>query len=197
MKKTGIIILVALIALSSMVIFITKKSGHAVGNPELISEIGRIEGLGMQPGGNISVADLQRLKELVAGDETAESHYREIEWMARNGQSEHIQHSASFLKEYVKSGEDVPCLPHELWHIALFARNGDIDYAKQEAGDIDAVYNAWMSSAEKKREQYPQFYKGFEQQKLFIESVIIRLKQGDFSNETLSRMELIGAAGIC
>ena len=199
MDKKYFLAFVSLVVIIALVFFYSKKSG-IVGNTEIINEITRIEELSFQSeqgASNLTVNDLQKLKNFVKGDETAESYMKEIEWLIAKGQIEHIAHSTSFLKEYVRTGDSTPCLPHELEHIALFIRYGDFRYAKDGIKDIDSIYIKWEKSVDKKSKESPLFYRGLDSLKIMSKDAIKKIKAEDFSNETLDQIELIGNAGIC
>lgn len=188
---TALIILLALFA---------QRKPSITGNATILSEISRIEQLSVQDeegNSNLTSKDLAKLKELVKGDKVAESYVNELEWLINNGEDRHILHSTLFMREYIKAGKDVPCVPHELWHIALFVRHGDMEYAKKQAKNIEKGYAAWERSIEMKRKAYPQFYKSLDELKHEILEAIAKLKTDNYSESTLEKLELIGSVGLC
>ncbi|MEK6947248.1 MAG: hypothetical protein AABX32_06600 [Nanoarchaeota archaeon] len=176
-----------------------KKSG-VIGNPDLIKEIIHIERLSIPDdngNSNLTADDLQRLWELAKDDKTAEDYTTEINWLVAHNQSEHLLHVTSFMREYINTGKDTPCIPHELWHISLYIKYGDLDYAKDEVKSLDEKYNDWVKNVEAKRKVYPQYYTTLADLEQKSKDAIAKLKQGDYSNETLNQLDLIGEYGVC
>lgn len=176
-----------------------KKSG-VIGNKNIISEIAHIEQLSMMDdngNSNLTVQDLQPLQELTQGDKTAQDYATELRWLVAHNESQHLLHTTSFMREYIDTGKDTPCLPHELWHISKYIRYGDLGYAKDEVKSLDEKYSAWVKSVEAKRKVYPQFYTGLDNIKQKSRDAISKLKQNDYSNETLNLLEDIGADAVC
>ena len=101
------------------------------------------------------------------------------------------------MRDYIETGKDVLCVPHELWHISLFVKHGDMDYAKKQAKSVEKSYPAWEKSVDKKREAYPQFYKTLDELKKRIQAVLVKLRQNDYSSITLEELELVGTKGLC
>ena len=187
---------VLLVFIVLLALFANQKPS-ITGNAAIINEISRIERLSVQfedGKSNITSKDLQKLKDLVKGDKIAESYGKEIEWIIMHNESQHILHSTLFMREYIKTGKDIPCVPHELWHIALFAKYGDMGYAKKQAKNIEKGYAAWERSIEAQREIYP---KSLDQFKQVVREAVLKLKKNDYSEKTLRQLELIGLQGIC
>jgi len=199
MKKYLPYIFVFLVFIVLLVLAINKKSS-VIGNVAIFEEITKTEQLSVQEENkpsNITSYDLSKLKDLVKGDDIAESYVRELEWLITHNESQHILHSTSFMRDYIKTGKDVSCVPHELWHVSLFAKHGDMDYAKKQAKSVEKSYDAWEKSVDEKRKAYPQFYKTLDELKKRIQNMLIKLKQNDYSNDTLEELELIGTVGLC
>jgi len=200
MKKYFPHIFVFLVFIVLLVLAINKKSS-VIGNALVIDEITRIEQFSVveEEGqkSNITSQDLNKLKELVKEDRIAESYAKELEWLVEHNESQHILHSTSFMRDYIETGKDAPCVPHELWHVSLFVKHGDMEYAKKQAESVEKGYRAWEKSVDEKRKAYPQFYRSLDQLKAMIKEAIARLKQNDYSDKTLEQLELIGAVGLC
>ena len=193
------IIIVGVVLIILLVSFSLQRR-KVIGNPDVINEITRIEKLGAPDengSSNIIPQDLNRLKELVKEDKIAESYVNELDWLVRNGEGQHILHTTLYMREYIKTGEDVPCIPHELWHVSLFVKHGDIDYAKKRLKSIEKNYDVWVKSVEEKRKAYPQFYNGSEELEQMSRESIEKLKQNNYSNKTLEQLDIIGAAALC
>lgn len=176
-----------------------KKSG-VIGNPGIIKEIIHIERLSIPDdngNSNITVNDLQHLEELTKDDEIASDYTAEINWIVAHNRSEHLLHVTSFMREYISTGKDTPCIPHELWHISLYIKYGDLDYAKNEINSLDEKYTAWVKSMEVKRKAYPQYYTTLDALEKKSKDAIGKLKQNDFSNGTLDQLNLISAYALC
>ena len=176
------------------------KKSNVIGNKDIISEITRIEQLSMMDedgNSNLTVDDLRQLQELIQGDKIAQDYTTELRWLVAHNESQHLLDTTSFMREYIDTGKDTPCLPHELWHISKYIRYGDLDYAKDEVNSLDEKYIAWVKGAEAKRKVYPQFYTGLDDLKQKSKEAISKLKQNDYSNETLNHLEAIGADAVC
>lgn len=199
MKKYLPYIFVFLVFAILLVLAVSKKSS-VIGNAEIFKEITKIEQLSVQDEdkpNNVTAQDLSKLKDLVKDDNIAESYVRELEWLITHNESQHILHSTSFMREYIETGKDVPCVPHELWHVSLFVKHGDMDYAKKQAKSVEKSYPAWEKSVEVKRKAYPQFYKSLDELKKRIKDAMVKLRQNDYSSNTLEELELIGTVGLC
>ena len=140
---------------------------------------------------------MDNLEILVKGDKIAEEYFEELRWIVDHNGSQHILHSTSFMREYINTGKETSCLPHELWHLSLFIRHGDIAYAEEHFHQLDDEYEEWAESVEAKREAYPQYYKSFDELKKMSKDSIENLKKKDYSNKTLDQLELIGTIGLC
>ena len=176
------------------------KKSNVIGNKDIISEITYIEQLSMMDedgNSNLTVDDLRQLQELIQGDKIAQDYTTELRWLVAHNESQHLLDTTSFMREYIDTGKDTPCLPHELWHISKYIRYGDLDYAKDEVNSLDEKYIAWVKGAEAKRKVYPQFYTGLDDLKQKSKEAISKLKQNDYSNETLNHLEAIGADAVC
>ena len=176
------------------------EKSSVIGNKDIISEITRIEQLSMMDedgNSNLTVDDLRQLQELIQGDKIAQDYTTELRWLVAHNESQHLLDTTSFMREYIDTGKDTPCLPHELWHISKYIRYGDLDYAKDEVNSLDEKYIAWVKGAEAKRKVYPQFYTGLDDLKQKSKEAISKLKQNDYSNETLNHLEAIGADAVC
>lgn len=176
------------------------QKSKVTGNTAVISEIARIEQLSVmdeEGNNNLTVKDLQALEALTKGDKIAEDYVTELKWLVAHNESQHLLHETLYMREYLKTGEDVPCTPHELWHVSLFVRHGDMDYAKSQLKPIEEGYNAWVKNAEAKRKAYPQFYNSLDELEKMSKEAIQKLKQNDYSNETLEQLDTTGAAAIC
>lgn len=198
MKKHPLLIMAFLI-LILFVISCSQKS-KAAANTGTLNEITRIEKLSISDengNSNITPQDLVELKELLKEDKIGESYANELEWLVRNNESQHILHTTLYMREYIKTGVDVPCIPHELWHVSLFVRHGDMAYAKLQLKSIEENYDAWIKSLEKKRKNYPQFYNGSGEIEQMSKESIEKLKKNNYSNQTLDELDKIGAGALC
>ena len=178
----------------------TPEKPSVVGNQAVISEITRIEQLidpESESNSKITVNDLQYLEEATQGDEIAEDYTKEIKWLVAHNESEHLLHVTSFMREYIGTGKDVPCVPHELWHVSLYIKHGDLDYAQEAIISLDEEYGAWVKSVEAKRKFYPQYYTTLDDLEQKSKDAIGKLKQNDFSNDTLGQLDIIGAYALC
>lgn len=174
--------------------------GSIIGNKEMLDEISHIEQLSMPDENgstNITVGDLRNLEALAKGDKISEDYAKEFRWLVEHNESLHLVHTTYLMREYINTGKDTPCIPHELWHVSLYIRHGDIDYAKSQLIPIEDEYPAWAKSAGEKRKAYPQFYNGLDELEKMSMETIEKLKHGDYSNETLDELDTIGAVELC
>lgn len=200
MKKYIHYIAALLIFSVLLLVSCTPKKSSVIGNQDMIKEIIHIERLSIPDdsgNSNLTVNDLQHLEELTKDDEIASDYTAEIKWLVAHNQSNHILHTTSFMRDYITTGVDTPCIPHELWHISIYARKGDTDYAKREISSLDEKYSAWVKSMEVKRKAYPQYYTTLDTLEKESKDAIGKLKQNDFSNETLNQLDLIGSFALC
>ena len=199
MKKYIPYVIVFLIFIILLVYFSLQKP-KVIGNADLINEITHIEQLSVideERNNNLTVRDLQNLEALTKGDEIAEDYVEELKWIVEHNESQHLLHETLYMREYIKTGVDVPCIPHELWHVFIFVKHGDIDYAKKQLKYIEKNYDAWVKSVEEKRKDYPHFYNGSEELEQMSRESIENLKQNNYSNRTLEQLGLMGAAALC
>jgi len=176
------------------------QKSKVIGNPNVVNEITRIEQLSVMDengNNNITVRDLQVLGALTKGDKIAEDYVEEIKWLVDHNESQHLLHETLYFREYIKTGEDVPCIPHELWHVSLFVKHGDMDYAKSQLKPIEDGYDSWVKNVEAKRKAYPQFYNSLDELEQMSKEAIRKLKQNDYSEKTLEQLDTIGAVAIC
>lgn len=176
------------------------QKSKVIGNSNVVNEITGIEQLSVmdvEGNNNLTVNDLQALEALTKGDKIAEDYVEEIKWLVLNNESQHLLHETLYMREYIKTGEDVPCIPHELWHVSLFVKHGDMDYAKSQLKPIEEGYGAWIKNVEAKRKAYPQFYNSLDELEQMSRESIERMKQNDYSNQTLDELDKIGAAALC
>ena len=199
MKKTLKILILSII-FGALLVSCSLQKPSIIGNANVINEITRVEQLSLPDDkghSSITVKDLQKLESLIKGDKIAEDYVKELKWLVGHNESLHLLHTTLFMRDYINTGNDTPCVPHDLWHISLFIKHGDIDYAKRQLKSIEAGYDDWVKSAEEKRKDYPQFYNSLEElEQMSIES-IKRLKQNDYSEKTLEQLDLIGASELC
>jgi hypothetical protein len=187
------------LALAAFLLFFFNGKG-VVGNQDAMNELTKIEKLSVpDENGNskITLEDLNGLENIVKGDHAAEEHFEELRWLVSHNQSEHIIHSTSFMREYIETGKETPCLPHELWHLSLFIKYGDVEYAEEHFHHLDDEYDEWVKSVEAKRELYPQYYKSLDELEKMSRESIENLKKKDYSSKTLEQMDLIGQVGLC
>ena len=199
MKKYFPYVAVFLIFGALLVTFALKKPS-TIGNANIINEITRIEQLSITDENginNLTVNDLQALDKLTKGDKIAEDYVEELKWLVGHNESQHLLHETLYMREYIKTGKDIPCIPHELWHVSLFVKHGDMAYAKSQLKPIEEGYDAWVKNAEAKRKTYPQFYNGLDELEQMSKKSIEKLKQNDYSNKTLGQLDLIGAEAVC
>ena len=171
-----------------------------IGNSAVINEITHIEQLSVMDengNNNLTLRDLQNLEALTKGDKIAEDYVTELKWLVGHNESQHLLHETLYMREYLKTGEDVPCIPHELWHVSVFIKYGDMAYAKNQLKDVEEGYDAWVRNVEQKRKVYPQFYNSLDELEQMSKDSIEKLKQNDYSNKTLEQLDIIGAAAIC
>ncbi len=190
---------IGVIVVGLILAFVLSSKKKVIGDSELLSEINQVEQLSIYEEGkrNVTVEDVQRLKKLSAKDETALTYAEDIEWLVEKGETLHLKHTLSFMRDYISTGEDIPCLPHELWHISLFAKYGDLEHAREHAAALREEYLAWEESVEQKKKKFPQYYTTLDTLKENIRQVIPKIEQGDYSKETLEKISEIGQAGLC
>ena len=199
MRKIAVILTVVGI-LAVIALLLTMKPSSIAKNPEAITEINKIEDLSRSDFNSsppIKLADLEKLKQLGEHDSTVSEYMDELEWMLEKNLSEHLLHTTGFLRIYLTTGENIPCVPHELWHIALMIRYNDTDHALEHADDLDKTYAAWEKSASKRATAYPAYYKGLNQTKVEIKDALERIERRDLSEETLVLLEKVGEEGVC
>ncbi len=199
-KRTWLIILLILIIFGILIYSFLSQKSKLIGNPDVLEEISRLEQksiLDENGNRNIIVDDLTMLQESVKEDAIAESYVDDLEWLLAHNESEHLLHITTFLTNYIKTGTDTPCVPHAIWHIGLYLKYGDLDRAHEEIEGIDSEYTDWIENIDKKRDKYPQYYLHFDELDQKVKDAITKLHTQDFSNETISELEVIGAEGIC
>jgi len=176
------------------------QKSKVTGNQDITNEITRIEQLSVMDedgNSNLTLTDLQALELSTKDDKTAKDYVEEIKWLVEHNESQHLLHETLYMREYLKTGEDIPCIPHELWHVSLFAKHGDMNYAKSKLKPIEEGYNAWVKNVEEKRKEHPQFYNSLDDLEQMSKEAIQKLKQNDYSNKTLDELDTIGAVAIC
>ena len=117
--------------------------------------------------------------------------------MLDHNETEHIAHTLGFLGEYLATGKESPCTPHELWHATLYIKHGDSEGAEHAIEDALASYPLWVAEAEAKREKFPQFYTHFDAQKEEAAYLIGQLRKGDYTDEAVGRVEALGEIAVC
>jgi len=176
------------------------QKSKVIGNTNVVNEITRVEQLSVmdeEGNNNLTVKDLEKLEASTKGDKIAEDYVTELKWLVEHNESQHLLHETLYMREYIQTGKDVPCIPHELWHISLFVKLGDMDYAKSQLKPIEEGYNVWVRNVEAKRKAYPQFYNSLDNLEQMSKEAIQKLKQNDYSDETLDQLDTIGAVAIC
>ena len=198
MKKYLGVLLIILVA--GLVLFFFLRKSSVVGNREVLTEITRLEKLSLLDDNgknNMTEKDLTILQNLVKKDKVASGQTEELVLLVKSGKADHISQSLSFLREYVETGDSTPCLPHELWHLGVFAENGYLDHAQEHVASLDATYKNWEKRVDQKRKNFPKYYIKLDALKAEIQEALQRLKQGDWSNETLTQLHEIGRKGLC
>lgn len=199
MKK--IIVLAVFVAVAiAVTFFFLKKSSGITGNTQILQEIERVEQLSLlddEGKSHIKKEDLNALSALVEKDDLASGHVEDMILLIEKGKGDHVAHTLSLLRDYIKTGDESPCLPHELWHIGIFIENGEVEYAKEQIGDLQDDYKKWEESIELKKEKFPQYFKNLDTLKSQMQDAIAKLESGDFSEETLKQLDEIGEKGIC
>ena len=137
------------------------------------------------------------LESLLSHDPLSSSYGAEIRWMFENNETEHIPHTTTFLRNYLRTGVDIPCLPQEIEHIALFVKHSDYQRASAQANELRSSYSKWLEDVRKRQKAYPQFYLTLEALLQQIDQTLPRLEQHQFDNETLAAAQEIGEAGVC
>ncbi len=196
-KYLGVLLMILVVGLG---LFFSLRKSSVVGNQEVLAEISQLEELSLldDEGKNtITEKDLARLQDLVKKDKVASGKTEELVLLVKSSKAAHISHSLSFLREYVETGDSTPCLPHELWHLGVFAENGYLDHAKEHVASLDTAYRDWEKSVDQKRKNFPQYYIKLDALKAEIQEALQRLKRDDWSNETLTQLHEIGEDGLC
>ncbi len=177
-----------------------KAETNNPGNSALVEEVDRIQVLARTDENgktNITAAELDKIKGMFARDVIALSYIDKLEWLIEKNESEHLLHVTGFLREYAKTGQDKPCFPHELWHIALIARHGEVEHAFEHAEGLEEKYSAWEKDIDEKRKAYPRFFGNLDEVKKEGLLALERIRSNDMGNETLSLMEKTGQEGPC
>ena len=199
--KKNLQIIIILVILGIFLFGCAPHKSGVVGNPKVINEIARIEALSVVDAegqqNNLTVADLDKLKELVKGDDISQSLVDELQWLIANNESTHILHTTGFIRDYFTTGKDIPCVPHEMWHISLYIKHGYMNYAKTQIEELGKIYPEWEGSVDQKSKAFPQFYHGLDDLKSKIKQILPQLKKGNYTQDILDQLDLIGEAGVC
>ena len=176
------------------------KPSPVVKNQAVLDEITRLEILGQinaTGGVALQTEDLAEIEHLVKDDRVAKEYIDELQLLVDQGEKEHVVHSLGFLRDYVETGKEMPCLPHELWHISLFIELHQMSFVEQKIPALRKEYPLWEQSVDRKRLQYPQYYTTLDTLKAQIQNSIGRLEQKDYGNTTIQELKNIGERGLC
>jgi len=196
MGKAAFIIFVALLVLAGC----SLTEQEIINNPRILAQLEPIitlslmDGQGMVP---LKRSDLDALNRSVASDPEASHSLEGLYWMLDHNETEHIAHTLGFLEEYLATGKESPCTPHELWHATLYIKHGDSEGAEHAIEDALASYPLWVAEAEAKREKFPQFYTHFDAQKEEAAYLIGQLRKGNYTDEAVGRIEALGEIAVC
>lgn len=171
-----------------------------IGNAVAIQQVAHLMNLSIQDDdGNINMTkkDLQNVAYAFSDDPIAIRHLQEVHWMLLNNEQDHILHSLDFLYEYIKTGKELPCVPHELWHIGLYLEHNEMEKVAKAIPLLDEQYEEWEISIDQKRKVFPQFYTLLDVLKEEMKEAIARLQRYDFSQDTKDLLKEIGEIGMC
>jgi len=141
--------------------------------------------------------DLDALAGMVAADQSA-SHYVEgMYWMVGNNEKDHLPHTLEFLESYLKNGEKTHCAPHELWHTSLYVEHQDWEKVEHSIEDASESYALWVADGREKQKEFPQFYLHFDEQAKEAAYAIEQLKQENYSDGLMQRIDALGDTAIC
>jgi len=192
-----LIVIVGVIA--SVFVILLNRPPSVVGDAKVLEEIDRLGSLHYTKYvyDNLTEDDLTPLQMMVAKDSQAHSLVDEAMWLRDNGEYEHVGHSLYYLQEYVKSGENDICIPHELQHIKIYLKHEDYDLVEKQVVVAAKYESRWFDLGAKRFSQLPQFNVKFKEIKPKIEEVIERLRDKQYDQHTMELLGYIEQNEIC
>jgi hypothetical protein len=186
-----------LLALSFLV---AACSQNALNKPQVLVEFEKVKQKTLLDENNeapIVRSDLDTLYAMVKNDELAAHYMDELYWMVDNGEKDHLGHTMDFLGHYLETGEKSRCTPHELWHATIYLKHGEMERVEHAVEDASHSYAAWVADNEEKRKKFPQFYLRFDEQKQEVAELVEQLQQGNYGEEIVQRIDILGDTAIC
>lgn len=146
---------------------------------------------------NLTVADIKTLEQLLPLDDHAMADfYEETLWLAERNQGEHIGHSLSFIHTYVKTGEPLVCVPHEIDHLNLYIAFNDTERIEHAAKASKDGYDSWVAKSEKARKVLPAYYKEFDKVKQEAKLAIEKVERKDYEG-ALPHIQYVSLHQVC
>src|SRR3989338_448504 len=176
------------------------QNAGIINNPEILAQLEPVIKLSLMDSANLiplKRSDLDALNRSVMLDSKASHHLEEMYWMIDHNETEHIAHTIGALEEYLKTGRESFCTPHELWHAALRLKHQDAEGVEHAIEDASESFSLWAAQGEEKREKFPQFYIRFDAQKEEAAYLIGQLRKGNHSDALVGRIETLGESAVC
>jgi hypothetical protein len=198
MKKLPFIILGIGIVLSVLVVLLV-NSKSVIGNTILIDEIKKISEMPYDQYvyDLVTTEDLALLMELTKDDSHARGFLQEAIWLIDHYEPVHVGHALFYLSEYVRTGEDEFCVPHELTHINLYLQHGSIEFAEAQISVLGKYKGEWIDKTERLYERFPQYYKNYDEFMSSVDTVMDRLKNKQYDEETTRLLDFVEQYGVC
>ena len=170
-----------------------------IGNKQVLDEIHRLSLLpyNQYAYDNLTVQDLVPLQRMVEQDAYAHDFMDEAVWLLNHHEYEHVGHSLYYLQEYVTTGEDDVCIPHELSHIRVYLKYQDFGLVEAQTKVVEKYEQSWLDAGKKRYTKFPQYYVKFEEIKPKIDEVVMRLKAQEYDQKTADLLEYIDENQIC
>lgn len=192
-----IILAVGLLLSGAIIAYYNSKS--LIGNQDILQEIDRISELPVKQViyDNLTAADFAALDEMTKDDPEAHSFIDEAVWLAEHNEPQHVGHSLYFLEEYIKTGTDEICIPHELEHIKIYLEHDAVDLAEKQTAFVQEYEDSWREKVETQHDKYPQFYPEFDKLMDSVDAVLPRLAEKKYDNETMELLSFIQKNEVC
>ncbi len=174
-------------------------SNSIVGNEEALREIEKFSSAPYNEilYDNLDTEDFDNIVELTKDDAIARSLVKEAAWLAQHNEPQHVGHALYYLSEYIKTGVDEICIPHELTHIKIYLEHESFDFAEAQTRVAEKYKSEWLVRSGKSYEKYPQFYPNYNEMLSSIDDVLVRLGNKQYDNETMKLLEFIAENSVC
>jgi len=193
--KKAIPIIVGMIIFIAIASYIVFQQKTVVGKQDVLAEVERLRAIASSR--NLTVDDLVILRHMSAKDEHARDMVDKTAWMAERNLGEHVDHVLYYYVQYVKEGSESICIPHELSHIKLYLEYGEIKRAQDMVPMLEMNLREWKQRVQAIYQRFPQYYPKYTEFITTIDTVIPRLAQHQFDNETNQMLLFIEENEVC